>query len=239
MKATETINLLAFGAHPDDVEIGMGATLFLQKQKGYKTGICSLTLGEMSSNGTVEKRQEEAEKAANHLEVDKRIQLEIPDRHIHPYDDSQVRAVVEVIRRYQPQMIFAPFDKDRHPDHTACHALVKEAFFSAGVRKCYQDLGLQPFRPEALWFYPINGTFEPDVVVDISDVVNTKQRALEAYESQFFAEGESVKTPLNNGYLQSVSARDRLFGQQIGTTYGEGFVQNGPRKIKDLLGDKT
>jgi N-acetylglucosamine malate deacetylase 1 len=221
------LDYLAFGAHADDVEIGMGGTIAKHSKLGFSTGICDLTKAELSSNGTVDIRLEEAKKAKEILGVAKRIQLDIPDRGII-INSEQINKIVSVIRKYRPRVVFAPYYKDRHPDHGNCAALVKEAIFSAGIRK-FEDLQeLPPHKVERYFFYMINGFHKPDFVVDITSEIDLKVKALQAYESQFIKQQGSVDTPLTNGYIASVLARESLFGKEVGVEFGEGFISLQP-----------
>lgn len=233
---SQTLDLLAFGAHPDDVEIGMGGTLALHASQGFRTGICDLTLAELSSNGTVERRQKEAEKASQLLALEMRENLNLKDRELY-IDQHKVAKIVDVIRTYQPKIIFAPYMEDRHPDHGHCSRLIEEAFFSSGIRRFKGEKNLEVYRPEALYFYFINGFHQPDFVVDITEVQSKKMTALSAYESQFVIETDSVATPLTNGYLETVEYRDRLYGKESGVPFAEAFKSKGIVLRKQLLGD--
>lgn len=229
------LDILAFGAHPDDVEIGMGATLAKHVEAGYRVGICDLTRAELSSNGTMETRQEEAKRASAVLGVDVRIQLTMNDRGLKLISNDELAELVSIIRTYQPKMVFAPYMIDRHPDHGACAEIIKEATFNAGIRK-YQCLHkLEAYRPENLYYYFINGYQHPDVVVDVTKTMDKKIQALLAYESQFVKTGDSVDTPLTNDYIKVVEARERLFGKEVGVAFAEGFMSSKPVVISDFF----
>lgn len=231
------LDILAFGAHPDDVEIGMGGTIAKYAEKGMKIGICDLTKAELSSNGTVETRQMEAKEAGEILGIASRIQLTLPDRGLY-LKDEYIREIVRIIRKYRPKVIFAPYFEDRHPDHGHCAKLVEEAFFSSGIKK-YDDFENVPaYRANALYFYMINGFHKPDFVVDVSETMEKKIASLEAYSSQFERTAEGVKTPLTDGYVETVKSRERMFGKEVNVQYAEGFKVNKPIVISnDLLGD--
>ncbi len=169
------MHMLAFGAHPDDVEIGMGGTIAKYAQQGYDIGICDLTLAELSSNGTVHIRQQEAKRAADILGVRTRIQLKLPDRGL-TIQKEHIDPIVTVIRTYRPRIVFAPYWEDRHPDHGQCAKLVEEAVFSAAIRR-YGEL--PPHRVQAVYFYMINGFHRPHFVVDISDTIDKNWRVYE------------------------------------------------------------
>lgn len=235
--ANKQLHILAFGAHPDDVEIGMGGTIAKYTAEGKRAGICDLTYAELSSNGTVEKRKTEAEKAAKVLGAVERFSLGLPDRGLFMYEDY-IKRIAAVIRRYRPQVVFAPYFEDRHPDHGNCGRLVEEAVFSAGIRKYQTDEEIPPHRVKNVYFYMINGFHKPDFVIDISLSIHSKIEALMAYQSQFARAAESFDTPLVNGYIEIVKAREKMFGNQAGVEYAEGFKTKFPLLLnRDLLGE--
>lgn len=234
---TEQLDILAFGAHADDVEIGMGGTIAKYTARGYRVGICDLTEAELSSNGTVAKRKEEAEKASRILGVQVRENLQLPDRGLFLTEDA-IRKVVAVIRKYKPKIVFAPYWEDRHPDHGNCTKIVEEAMFSAGVRNYSTDEEAGPHRAGRLFYYMINGFHKPDFVIDISPYMDKKIASLNAYESQFQLSEDSFQTPLVNGYIDALEAREKLFGKEIGSKYAEGFKTRTPLVLnRDLLGE--
>ncbi|GLY09779.1 bacillithiol biosynthesis deacetylase BshB1 [Pseudobacillus badius] len=234
---TVKADILAFGAHADDIEIGMGGTAAKYAAAGKKVIFCDLTKAELSSNGTVASRLAEAKEAASLLGVYERVGLDLPDRGLFLTEEA-IRVVAEMIRRYRPTVIFAPYEKDRHPDHGACSRIVQEAFFSAGIRK-YQTPGNEgAHKASRLYFYMINGFHHPDFCIDISNFMDRKKQSLRAYESQFEIGAHSVATPLTNGYIEAVEARDRLMGKEVGRTFAEGFLTNVPLVLEqDLIGD--
>ncbi len=228
------LDILAFGAHADDVEIGMGGTIANYVRSGKKVGICDLTRAELSSNGNVEIRLEEANKAAEILGVVKRINCQLPDRRLYKTDEY-IRQIVSFIREYKPKIVFAPYHMDRHPDHGHCASLVEEAVFSARIHR-YIDNNEQPAHiVEHTYFYMINGFHKPHFVVDVSDTIALKIASLRAYESQF-TQGV-VNTPLTNGYIETVESRERLFGKEVGVAFAEGFMSNTPMLLS--VGDKS
>ncbi|NUJ18978.1 bacillithiol biosynthesis deacetylase BshB1 [Bacillus glycinifermentans] len=216
------LDILAFGAHSDDVEIGMGGTIAKYAEKGFRIGICDLTRAELSSNGTVETRKSEAALAADILGVSPRISLSLPDRGLF-LNEEAIREAVTVIRAYKPKLVFVPYQKDRHPDHGHAAEIVEEAVFSAGIHK-YQDGNNQPaHKVQNMYYYMINGFHKPEFVIDISDTMEKKIASLRAYRSQFTRSGQSVETPLTNGYIETVEAREKLLGKEAGVAYAEGF----------------
>jgi len=231
------LHALAFGAHPDDVEIGMGGTIAKYTKKDYRIGICDLTCAELSSNGTVETRMEEAQRATEILGVVERINLGIPDRGIEKTEHN-IKKVVTTIRRFQPKIVFVPYYEDRHPDHGNCAKLVEEAVFSAGIRNYVDDEGLGAHKVQSVYYYIINGFHKPSFLVDISETLEDKIRSLKAYESQFVSTNSSYQTPLVNGYIETVESRERLFGKEIGVSFAEGFLTKTPLVLSnDLIGE--
>lgn len=232
---SEQIDILAFGAHADDVEIGMGGTLAKYAAEGKKVVICDLTKAELSSNGSVSLRKGEALKAADILGVCERVTLDIPDRGIYITEEN-IGKVVDVIRAYQPKAIFAPYNQDRHPDHGNASRLVKEAFFSAGIRK-FQP-GPPAHKAGHLYFYMINGFHKPQFVINIEPYMQTKINSLQAYRTQFTQGTDGVSTPLTDGYIEAVEARERMMGKEAGIRYAEGFFSYHTLILHhDLLGD--
>lgn len=228
---TAGLDILIFGAHPDDAEIGMGATIYKHTSAGLRVGICDLTRAEMSSNGDVDTRSREAEEAARILGLAERTNLELPDRGLFVCKEH-IDAITLEIRRARPRIVLAPYWQDRHPDHVACSHLVKEAVFNAKLRRYLPQS--EPVLVERLLFYFINDVHDTDLVVDVGEYYTRKTDALSAYRSQFTAAGpgnDYVSTPLNQSYLTRVEARDRLLGQKLNLTYAEGFVSLLPHEV--------
>ncbi|RHW41268.1 bacillithiol biosynthesis deacetylase BshB1 [Neobacillus notoginsengisoli] len=236
-ESTDNVHILAFGAHADDVEIGMGGTIAKFAARGKKIVICDLTLAELSSNGDVATRQREAFSAAQLLGAE-RVALDLPDRGLFLQQEN-IKKIVNIIRKYRPKVIFAPYKEDRHPDHGNCARLVKEALFSAGIRKYDSGTSVPPHKAEKLHYYMINGFHTPDFLIDISHYMDQKKEALNAYKSQFAKNSLSIDTPLVNGYIESLEARESLFGRLAGTDYAEGFMADSPLLLDlDLVGEK-
>jgi N-acetylglucosamine malate deacetylase 1 len=216
-------NWLAFGAHADDVEIGMGAAIKKETESGREVIICDLTEAELSSNGSVEIRRQEAKDAADILGVKNRVNLQLPDRGLYLREEFILK-MVSCIRKFKPEYVFAPYWADRHPDHGNCAKLVKEAVFSAGIKNIKDPDGLHAHKVKNIFYYFINSTERPSLFLDVSDSYSYKIQALQAYPSQFIKTADSVDTPLTNGYIERVEARDRLFGLEAGAVYAEGFI---------------
>lgn len=229
-----SLDILAIGAHPDDVEIGASGSLLLAAKQGKRVGILDLTYAELSSNGNVERRQQEAAAADKLLGLVERYNFGLPDRGLEAVKEEAIRKVVELIRTTRPQIVLAPYHQDRHPDHESVSRIVREAVFSAGIRKYLADQTPPAYRPSQLLYFFINSTVAPQVVVDVTSVYSEKMEVLRCYRSQFELEEGSVTTPLTNGYLEMVEYRERLFGQQAGVTYAEGFMSATPYVLANL-----
>lgn len=225
------LDILVFGAHADDAEIGMAGTIAKHTAAGLKVGLCDLTAAEMSSNGTVELRKAEAQEAAEVMGAAVRTNLGLPDRGLY-ITEEHVAAVTAEIRRFAPSIVFAPYWEDRHPDHIACSKLVEEAVFNAKLRKYMPDKPSIPV-PQ-LYFYFINDLGRADLLVDVTEQYNVKEQALSCYRSQFVKKpGEDViSTPLNEGYIERVRSRDMLLGQRRFIPYAEGFATKVPFEVE-------
>lgn len=224
------LDILVFGAHADDAEIGMAGTIAKHTAAGFKVGMCDLTQAEMSSNGTTQLRRQEADQAAGLLGAAVRSNLGLPDRGLY-LTEAHLAAVTAEIRRFAPSIVFAPYWEDRHPDHIACSKLVEEAVFNAKLRKYMPE---QPAVPEPqLYFYFINDLGRTDLIVDVTNQYPLKEQALSCYRSQFgLLPGEdAVSTPLTEGYIERVRSRDMLLGQRRLIPYAEGFASKVPYTV--------
>ncbi|GGE38982.1 bacillithiol biosynthesis deacetylase BshB1 [Pullulanibacillus camelliae] len=206
----------------------------MHASQGYKVGICDLTMAELSSNGTVALRQREAALASELLNVTERLNVKLPDRGL-TISPETIATLVDVIRTYQPRVVFAPYFIDRHPDHGHCSKLVEEAVFSAGIHKFQGQQALPSHKAEELYFYFINGFHTPDFCVDVTAVHEQKMCALSAYKSQFAMTEKTVATPLTSDYLETVESRDRLFGKEVGVRFAEGFKSKRPLRVKSVV----
>lgn len=189
----ESLDLLIFGAHPDDAEIGMGGTIAKHTEQGLRVGVCDLTSAEMSSNGNVETRRKEAAEAAERLGLAMRSNLELPDRGLYLLPEYVERIVLE-IRKWKPRVVFAPYWEDRHPDHIACSKLVQEALFNAKLRRYIPHVPAHTVQES--YFYFINDVIPPDVMVDVTAVYEKKRSSLKAYRSQFEAAAPGMITSI-------------------------------------------
>ncbi len=231
---SQQLDVLIFGAHPDDAEIGMGATIRKLVDQGKQVGIIDLTLAEMSSNGTVDSRQQEAAAASAILGLTVRGNLQLPDRGLTGNAD-QVNKLVHAIRTYKPNTVLAPYWEDRHPDHVQASKLTQEAVFNAKLRRYMPEQAA--WTVKAMYYYFINDVAKPDFLVDVSEVYASKIKALEAYRSQFTSPSQHadyVDTPLNRGYVERVEARDKALGQSHSIAYVEGFVTRLPLVVDTM-----
>jgi bacillithiol biosynthesis deacetylase BshB1 len=221
------VDLLAFGPHPDDIEIGAGGIVARHAALGFSVGLCDLTQGEMGSNGTVEERADEAAAAARMLGAAWRENLRWPDRHIGK-DPAHLEEAVAFIRRHRPRVIAVPYWSDRHPDHIASSAVLTEAAFNSGLRR-YPAEG-EAWRPEWICYYFLNESAPPSFVVDVTDHYEQKRHALDCHVSQFGTSArDTVATRLNTRlFRQMIESRDAQFGAAAGVTWAEGIVVREP-----------
>ncbi len=234
MLVTMPLDLMAFGPHPDDIEIGLGGTIARHTALGFHVGLCDLTVGELASNGTPEERLAEAEAARAVLGADFRENLRLPDGGLDAEPD-QVREVARLIRRWRPRVVAAPYHRDRHPDHAGASRLLLRAAFMAGLRR-YECDG-EPWRPEWLCHYFINDSDAPSFLIDVSHYYDAKRRALACHASQFGAPaGERVGTRLTSSrFRQLIESRDAQFGAAAGVAFAEGIVVREPIVRPDLF----
>jgi bacillithiol biosynthesis deacetylase BshB1 len=221
--------ILIFGAHPDDIEIGMGG--FIADNKDSEIIMCDLTLGEMGSNGNIEIREKEALKSQSVLNVKERINLSMADRNII-VDKKNIEIVSNVIRKYKPKIVFAPYPKDYHPDHENCSKLVREAVHLAGLIKFKSNY--EKHRPDSFIYYYINDIENQNFYYNISEVIEKKIEALSCHESQFGNDGKSVKTYLNNDFIDKIVTRDKYYGNKCGVNYCETFHKVGAILVNNI-----
>ena len=228
------VDLLVFGPHPDDLEIGLGGTIAHHAARGLRVGLCDLTAGEMGSNGTVDERLAEAEAARVVLGAAWRENLRWPDREIGKHPEHLAQAVA-FIRRHRPRVVAAPYWSDRHPDHVAASAVLTEAVFNAGLKR-YKAEG-DAWKPEWICYYFINDADRPSFVIDVSEHYERKRQALDCHATQFLRAGDGtaatrLNTPL---FRQLIESRDAQFGALAGVTWAEGVVVREPLVRSTLL----
>ncbi|MEM9290498.1 MAG: bacillithiol biosynthesis deacetylase BshB1 [Acidobacteriota bacterium] len=246
MSGEASLDVLAIGAHPDDVELGCGGTLAKLAAQGRRVGICHLTRGEAGTRGTPQERQREAEAAAEALGAVSLSFLDCGDAQLRRGVDEE-DALIALLRRTRPQVLLGPTPADRHPDHGRAHQLVADATFYAGLRG--RGSG-EPHRPAAVFSYMQHDPFEPRFVVDVTAAWPQKIESLAAYSSQLYharlqaqGDGDAEARP-NDGvitkvstpeYALAVEGRARHFGQLIGATFGEPFTSRLPLSVADPL----
>ena len=228
-----TVDILVFGPHPDDIEIGVGGTVAKHTSQGRRVGLCDLTRGELGTNGTVETRLSEAQAGASVLGAAWRENLVWPDGEIGGAD--HVRAAVELVRRCQPSTILIPYWEDRHPDHVAASQVLTTAVFKSGLRR-YDARG-DRWSPAWVCYYFINDWVAPSFVVDVSDHYDAKRRALECHRSQFAPDdAAAVPTRLTTPrFRRLIESRDGGFGAAVGVSFAEGFVIREPLVRGDVM----
>ena len=232
--AVAPVDLLVFGPHPDDLEIGAGGTIARLAAEGHRVGLCDLTAGEMGSNGTVDQRLAEAEAARDVLGAAWRVNLRWRDRGIGQ-DSEHVRAAALLIRSARPRSVAVPYWSDRHPDHVAASAVLTEAVFNSGLRRFEPDY--EAWQPDWLCYYFINDSVPPSFVIDVSRHYEVKRRALACHATQFTPPVRtSVATRLNTPrFQQLIESRDAQFGALANVEFAEGFVVKDPIKRTDLF----
>ncbi|WP_223033481.1 bacillithiol biosynthesis deacetylase BshB1 [Hanstruepera marina] len=224
------LDILAFGAHPDDVELGCGAVLAKEVALGKKVGIIDLTRGELGTRGTADTRDEESQHAAKILGVTMRTNMEFADGFFVNDKEHQIE-LIKMIRKYKPEIVICNAIDDRHIDHGKGSSLVSDACFLSGLlkidTKCDDYDGYQdPWRPKAIYHYIQWKNLEPDVVVDVTGYLDTKMEAVLAYKTQFYdPKSNEPETPISSkNFTDSVKYRARDLGRLIGVEHAEGFT---------------
>lgn len=236
------LDILVIAAHPDDAELGCGGTIAKQVEKGFRTGIVDLTRGELGTRGNPKIRASEAARAAEILGISVRENLGLPDGFINNDPESRLK-VIQVIRKYQPDIVIANAVEDRHPDHGSAAKLVSDSCFLAGLTKISTSDNGQaqlPWRPKMLCHFIQARYIKPDFIVDVSDYWEKKEAAFMAYASQLFNPGsqEAPTYIASKEFLELVKARAVEFGNAIGKRYGEGFTMSripGIELLTDLI----
>lgn len=224
------LDLLAFGVHPDDIELSCAGTLLVEKKRGKKVGIADLTRGEMGTRGTAETREQEAQASAKILGVEVRENLDMADAFFRNDEENQMK-IIKVLRRYRPAVILCNAPDDRHPDHGRAAKLVADAAFMAGLRKIEtfdDDQKQEAWRPSYVFSYIQDYYLTPSFIVDISEMIDKKIEAIKAFKTQFFTGNSGndepqtyISTP---EFLESVINRTQMFGKMIGVKHAEGFI---------------
>ena len=222
------VDILAFGVHPDDVELGCSGTLIASIAQGKKVAVVDLTRGELGTRGTAETRKTEAANAAKVMGVHARENLNMADGFFQD-DEAHIKKVITVIRKYQPEIVLCNAPEDRHPDHGRSSKLVSDAAFFSGLRKIETILNneaQQEWRPNYVFHYIQDRYLKPDFLFDISDYYEQKIKAVLSYTTQFNSTDTSepqtyISTP---DFIDVIKARALMFGKRIGVKYAEGYL---------------
>ncbi len=228
------VDILAFGAHPDDVELSASATLLKHIQQGKKVALVDLTQGELGSRGTIETRYEEAKAASKILGIEDRVNLKMADGFFEHTQENLLK-IVEQIRHFKPEIVLANAVEDRHPDHGKGSKLVSDACFLAGLVKIKTNLNGEdqlPHRPKVVYHYIQDRYIKPDFVIDVTGFEEQKFESIRAYKTQFFDPNSTEpQTPISGkDFFEFLKGRMSEFGRSIGVQYAEGFT------VERLLG---
>jgi bacillithiol biosynthesis deacetylase BshB1 len=233
------VDILAFGIHPDDIELSCAGTLLKHIAAGYSVAIVDMTQGELGTRGNGELRLKEAAAAAKIMGIKYRDNLGMEDGFFRNTRENQFR-VIEKIREYRPKIVICNAVSDRHPDHGRAAQLVSESCFYSGLSKietAYDKKVQQAYRPNAVYHYIQDRALKPDLVVDITKFMDKKMEAILAYSSQFFdPESKEPITPISSPeFLESVKAKNRVLGREIQVEFAEGFTVERLIGVEDLL----
>ena len=233
------IDILAIGIHPDDVELSCSGTIAKHIAFGKKVGILDLTQGELGTRGNAELRTKEANDAAIILGVSFRTQLKLKDCFFENNEENQ-KKIIEIIRKHQPEIILCNAISDRHPDHGRASKLVSDSSFYSGLIKIEthsDNKSQQAWRPKAVYHYIQDQYIHPDFVIDISDFIDIKHKAIMAYSSQFYnPSSNEPETPISSKhFIESVNSKMSILGRDIGVKFAEGFTVNRYPGINSLF----
>ncbi|GAB4452207.1 MAG: bacillithiol biosynthesis deacetylase BshB1 [Bacteroidia bacterium] len=232
------LHILAFGAHPDDVEISCAGTILKHIDLGYKVGIIDLTGGELGTRGSKELRLQEATKAAQMLNLSVRENLHMRDGFFQNDEEHQIK-IIQKIRQYQPDIILINAPTDRHCDHGRAAQLVKDAAFLSGLIKIETSLNgqkQQAWRPQAIYHYIQDYYLEPTFVVDISNYFHKKIEVLKCYSSQFYNPNSTEpETPISSkNFFDIIESKAKIWGRYISTEYAEGYIASRLIGVNDI-----
>ena len=233
------IDILAIGIHPDDVELSCSGTIAKHIALGKKVGILDLTRGELGTRGNAELRTKEANDAAIILGVSFRTQLNLKDCFFENNEENQ-KKIIEIIRKHQPEIILCNAISDRHPDHGRASKLVSDSSFYSGLIKIetHTDNKIQQaWRPKAVYHYIQDQYIHPDFVIDISEFIDIKHKAIMAYSSQFYnPSSNEPETPISNKhFIETINSKMSILGRDIGVKFAEGFTVNRYPGINSLF----
>ena len=233
------LDVLAIGAHPDDVELGCSGILIKEVKRGKKVGIVDLTQGELGTRGTIETRYQEAADAAMIMGIHVRENLKMRDG-FFVNDEAHQMQLIAALRKYKPEIVIGNILEDRHPDHGKAGSLIYDACFLSGLKqvKTYDENNVEQekWRPKYLLHYLQDRFYEPDVIVDVSDVWEQRMETIKAYKTQFHStESTEPQTYISSPeFLEGLVSRARLLGKRIGVQFAEGFISKKNIGIRDL-----
>lgn len=222
------LDILAFAAHPDDIELSCSGTLMKHSDEGKKVGIVDLTQGELGSRGSVEIRLSESTEACKIMGLSARENLKMADCFFEINQENKIK-IIEQIRRFRPEIVLANSVQDRHPDHGKAAKLVSEACFLSGLLKIetfWEGEKQEHYRPKVIYHYIQDRYIKPDFVVDVSDYFDRKMKSVMAFKSQFYdPHSRELITPISSEeFLDNVKGRMGDLGREIGVKYGEGYT---------------
>lgn len=233
------LDVLAIGSHPDDVELGCSGTLIKEIRRGKKVGIIDLTQGEMGTRGTIETRYQEAANAGKIIGISVRENLKMRDGFFQNDEAHQLK-LVAVLRKYKPEIVIGNILEDRHPDHGRAGWLIYDSCFLSGLRqvKTIDENGKEQekWRPKMLLHYIQDRFYEPNFIIDVTDVWEQRLESVKAFKTQFFNPdlNEPQSYISSPDFLESITARARLLGKRIGVKYAEGFLSKKSIGIQNL-----
>ncbi len=239
MNNFDNIDILAFAAHPDDVELSASGTLLKHISMGMKVGIVDLTRGELGTRGDETTRKNEAKNASDILGIHVRENLGMEDGFFEMNSENKLK-IIEVIRKYKPRIVLANAIDDRHPDHGRAAKLVAEAAFLSGLPKIVttsNEVKQEPYRPKAIYHYIQDYYLKPDFVIDVTPFVEKKIESIKAYKTQFFdPESSEPDTPISGeDFFDFIKGRMMQFGRPSGFQFAEGFTTSRTIGVKNLM----
>ncbi|HSE41766.1 MAG TPA: bacillithiol biosynthesis deacetylase BshB1 [Acidobacteriota bacterium] len=228
------LDVLAFSAHPDDIELAAAGTIIKLGKKGYAVGVADMTRGELGTRGSKEIRQKEAEEAAALMQLKVRECLDIPDGSVTVTRENHLK-VIKLLRKYQPRVVINHYWKARHADHMATSQIVTEACYLSGLAKI--ETGQQRWRPKRIIYHQLHYDVTPSFLVDISDVIEQKWKVVRAHKSQFYdPESKEPETLLSApSFLEMINTKMKYWGELIGGTHAEIFLTTEPFAIPDVV----
>ena len=228
------LDILVFGAHPDDVELGCGGTIIKHVDQGFKVGVIDLTKGELGTRGNAQIRKEESNRASDILGLSLRENMGFKDGFFKD-DEKNKLALIQKIRTYRPNIVITNAPNDRHPDHGKASSITIDACFLSGLEKI--DTGQPIWRPTAIYHYIQFNNISPDFVVDITGQIDRKMSAIKSYSTQFY-NPDSKESPTiisEKGFLESVIYRAKDLGRQTNCQYAEGFISHQLSCVDSLM----